>query len=462
MKNITSIFVKGFLKSLLTRKLFVFLILIFLILPQYSCNTTEPPSNATLTLNLEDVSCKEAWLTLTTTNLQLPNSITLLINDLPKKTINLVKADTILIVDSLLPNQTYTFITAGNSGLYGISSNKVTATTLDTTSHNYTWQTFEFGDGQYSSSVLFDVTIIDENNIWAVGEIYMNDSLGNPDPTRYNAVIWDGQKWSIQRIPYFYQGQPFYNPIQSIFAYGPNDIWFCGNGVIHWNGNNFVPMPVPTTVWGPYSMNKIWGRNNNDLYVVGDDGLIAHYNTGYWQKMESGTNIRLTDIYSAPDGKSIFVCGWDWNTGNSIILNISNFNNPKVILNNIYNEDDRIFASLWTDGKQIILGGNRVFRRYLINDALNESVVNTELVPTDYGSKWFLPGYFIYSLRGTGLNNLFIAGDGGMIWHFNGISWYQYEGLFATNRRLYGTAVKDNIFAAVGTNSRALIIIGKR
>ena len=45
----------------------------------------------------------------------------------------------------------------------------------DTTSHNFTWETWTFGE--HSSSVLNDVAIIDENNIWAVGEIYMNDSL---------------------------------------------------------------------------------------------------------------------------------------------------------------------------------------------------------------------------------------------------------------------------------------------
>ncbi len=427
-----------------------------------SCNTTEPPSNQTLTLKLEDVSCTEAWIQLTTTNLQLPAAVNVLKNNSVTQTFRLSTQDTLLYIDSLLPNQTYKLkVSSIQNPESNISSNELTVTTMDTTSHNFTWQTFTFGENGAGSSALYDVAIIDENNIWAVGAIYMNDSLGNPDPNAYNALHWDGQSWKLFKLQFFtFCGQPYTGsyPAKAIFAFDQNNIIISsGSQLTYLNGN------VQTkTECVPVSVNKLWGSSSNDLYAVGNDGSIAHYNTGYWQKMESGTNIDLTDIYGTSDGQSIFVCGWDWNTGNSIILNISNFNNPKVILNNIYNEDDRIFASLWTDGKQIILGGNRVFRRYLINDALNESVVNTELVPTDYGSKWFLPGYFIYSLRGTGLNNLFIAGDGGMIWHFNGISWYQYEGLFATNRRLYGTAVKDNIFAAVGTNSRALIIIGKR
>jgi len=60
----------------------------------------------------------------------------------------------------------------------------------DTTSHNFTFQTFTFGE--HSSSVLYDVAIVNDSSIWAVGEIYLNDSLGQPDPIAYNSTHWDG------------------------------------------------------------------------------------------------------------------------------------------------------------------------------------------------------------------------------------------------------------------------------
>ena len=83
-----------------------------------------------------------------------------------------------------------------------IQSEAVTVTTMDTTSHNFTWQTFTFG-GQGGSSTLFDVAIINENDIWAVGEMYVYDSTGAP--VLYNAVHWDGSKWELKRIKYFGQ-----------------------------------------------------------------------------------------------------------------------------------------------------------------------------------------------------------------------------------------------------------------
>lgn len=205
--------------------IFVFII----ILISMRCDTTEPPSKASLTLTLEDVSCTEAWLTLKSTDLPLPTSVVLKQNDITRATINLTTNDTIIYVDSLLPKQTYTFQIA--SIKYPVSSNQANATTLDTTSHNFTWQTWTFGE--HSSSSLYDVAIIDENNIWAVGEIYMKDSLGNPDPHAYNAVHWDGSKWELKKI-----GNQGGWACHTVFAFSANDIWF--EGTIHWDGSKYT------------------------------------------------------------------------------------------------------------------------------------------------------------------------------------------------------------------------------
>ncbi len=88
--------------------------------------------------------------------------------------------------------------------------------------------------------MLYDVAIIDENNIWAVGEIYMNDSLGNPDPKRYNAIHWDGTKLGINKnITYTLSGTIILcsNSInfcicqKMIFGIGSNQVIFNWNGV---------------------------------------------------------------------------------------------------------------------------------------------------------------------------------------------------------------------------------------
>ncbi|MGA8265449.1 MAG: hypothetical protein WB779_13480 [Ignavibacteriaceae bacterium] len=276
-----------------------------------SCNTTEPLSEkvyAKVLLSLSSVSSIETWINIKTSNLDLPADIVFLRDNLIIRQLVISTNDTTIYVDSLLPNSTYRFTAHYYQYNSTFASNELSVKTLDTTSSNFTWQTFTFGAANAGSSHLSDVAIIDENNIWAVGEIYMDDSTGNPDPLRYNGAHWDGNGWTVIRIPYYYQGQPYYNPIQTVFAFGANDIWFAGNGVLHWDGSQYVPVPLPTNVWGQDQINKIWGSSSQDLYIVGNTGSIAHYNGSTWQKIESGTTTDIIDIWGVTNNSPLIYC----------------------------------------------------------------------------------------------------------------------------------------------------------
>jgi hypothetical protein len=76
--------------------------------------------------------------------------------------------------------------------------------------------------------------IIDENNIWAVGEIYADSA----QPwLRYNAIHWDGQQWELMRIKVFYNGSYITPPLDGIFVFSENDIWVTSSVPKHWNGS---------------------------------------------------------------------------------------------------------------------------------------------------------------------------------------------------------------------------------
>ena len=303
------------------KKLIICFILITL---NISCNTTEPPlpdgDRPTLTLTLEDVSCTEAWIKLSTTDLSLPTNITLSKISNVTDTINLVSADTLLYIDSLLPNNSYTYQVS--SIKYQVSSNKLPVTTLDTTSHNRTWQVFKFGEHQHS--VLYDVAIIDENNIWAVGEIYLLDSLGNDDPHAYNAVHWDGNAWTLFRIMFYticgQQSRTPY-PAKSIYIVDESEIWIAGGGrqLAKLDGivqtNTFCP---------PFSIiiNSIWGQETRNLSVVGNNGKVGYFQNSSWSQLESGTEVDLFDIWESNDG-TLWTCGYSNDYGTTALLRFS-------------------------------------------------------------------------------------------------------------------------------------------
>lgn len=145
-----------------------------------SCNPSEPGNAPTgLEFKAEDASCTEAWLTLKAGSI---TGAKVFREDSLIYSFNTNSIDTTLFDEGLLPNHIYKYHTVIQpSNNSRVVTKELTLQTMDTTSHNFTWQTFTFG-GDAGSSALFDVAIIDENNIWAVGEIYLKDSLAIPTP----------------------------------------------------------------------------------------------------------------------------------------------------------------------------------------------------------------------------------------------------------------------------------------
>jgi len=433
----------------------VFLFLIFIFFSK--CDTTEtPPDNRKLTLAFEDASCAEVWIKLTTENLQLPAELNLTTTDtdgnLKSQILNLKTQDSLLYLDSLLPNNTYKL--KASSIQNPVSSNELSVTTMDTTNHNFNWQKFTFGVG--ASSIFSDVAIIDENNIYAVGEIYLNDSIGQPDPTRYNLAIWNGSNWSIKRVPYYFQGQPYYNPIQTIFAFGINDIWFAGNGVIHWNGNQYNPISIPSSVWGPYQINKIWGILSNNIYIVGNNGKIAHYINGNWSVIESEIDLSIHDVngFTNPfTGKpEILSVADDPNFLEEVQVIGINENNTTQLLDNT--GLGIAISSIWFSPG---------IRYYIVGNGLYEKTYKDTSVWRDLNSNMNITTYFMESIRGNALNDILVTGAFGEVLHFNGIRWKSLKNSEITlnNGSYFRVTVKGNTVTAVGYDgNQAVVLIG--
>lgn len=312
----------------------------------------------------------------------------------------------------------------------------------DTTSSNFTFQTYTFG-GNAGGCLLNDVTIVNDTDIWAVGMIYLDSADGNPDITPYNAVHWNGKAWTLLRIPYIYQGQPFYHPISAVFALSPDDVWFGGNGMEHWDGQKFSDIEAVNPFWFGELMTSIWASSDNNIYVVGSGGTAAHFG-GSWQALNTGTT---TDINDA------------WGVGNSpVYCAVSNSFDP--------NEEKRILkitngtkvdtvswvgrevSSVWTpDGTHLYACGDGVFE----NDG--------------GGWKEMVTGASIYTscIRGNGTNDIVVVGGFGFIAHWNGAHWEIYPPSMDV---LYTkVAMKGNMIVAVGnsaTSEQAVITVGSR
>ncbi|MBS4033409.1 MAG: glucosyl transferase [Ignavibacterium sp.] len=431
-----------------------------LLLCTTSCNKVDPPPDLTvLTLKLEDVSCTEAWITLTTNNLQLPATFNLLIDNNVTKTINLQSADTLLYIDSLLPNQTYNFKLSGiGNPASGINSNELSVTTLDTTSHNFTWQTFTFGE--HSNSILRDVAIIDENNMWAVGEIRIADT-SSVGYTLYNAAQWDGNEWNLHRIMFYTVcGQQHQNAYQasSVFLLPENEICIAMKGDQIAKIENGIHTKTLCLPW-LFSLNKIWGKSSDDIYTIATNGNIAKYQTGTWSQMQSGTTVDLLDIWGSPDG-TVWACGYNSEDAFTSLLRYDGTQWNKVYEGSPNNQNNNEYigpiVGVWT---------NSNFFTYVTNWAFIYTQPNNNTLDIKRITPWFSDVAF--AMRGTDHNNIFIAGQDGLVGHYNGVTYTEFNELKENAKNYLGVAVKDNIAVAVGVkygglSSQAVISIGRR
>ncbi len=271
----------------------------------------------------------------------------------------------------------------------------------DTTSHNFTWRIDTIGT---YLSYFNDVAIFDENIIYAVGEI-------NTDSGTYNLAIWNGNKWNLQDID-------LKQPVNGIFNFSMNNIW-AASGVLHfWNGNIWTKyhlwnMNVLNDSDG--SLTSIWGNTISNIYFTGNLGTIVHYDGSSFQKMESGTDIRLRRI-SGNDRGNVFITGYELN-GEGIALEISDGLVKEIFyssgLPNIPQKNYGRFLSLWC-------GDHNVY--FITTSGLLKVDLKTrkEILSIEYEKTY---PFASHDIEGQAENDIIIISNRGKVVHWNGKSW---------------------------------------
>lgn len=427
------------------------LILAAITLATVSCDTTEPSNNEKLYIELAEVSCTESWLKVETSEVNLPVELKLYRDNTLAQEIT-VKEKSTVIYDSLLsPSQSYKY----QAKLPGVTSQEINITTLDTTSHNFNWQTFTFGE--HASSALYDVAIIDENNIYAVGEIYLNDSTGKPDPQPYSLAKWDGKKWELKKL--FYNSNSIITFIRGILVLNQNNIWLAAGSIFHWDGVSSeadlsfsrLTLPKPDA-----TIEKLWGTENF-IYGVGNAGTIVYYINGRWQKIESGTELPIQDIWGinneeTNDNEIMCVASDKYYGGGPELFRISNNSIVPLPINGL----PWSLSSIWFKSK---------YKAYIVGDGIFVKNYPNEQWENITG---YIASFYSHSVRGNDLNDVVIAGSGGEVIHFNGSTWQNYndKGLPSFYGNYYSITIKGNVICAVGQatldKNKATIALGFR
>ncbi len=326
----------------------------------------------------------------------------------------------------------------------------------DTTSHNFVFSLDSLGDG--NSSVLNDVAIISENNVWAVGELYYHDSSGGFSQPLSNAARWNGATWELKRIQVRdFGGVVGIFPLKAVFGFSANDVWFASDAdLIQWDGVAYRPRAFfMTSIQFDGQVRCMRGTNANNLYCAGRTGSIYHFIGNTWQKLASGTTVDIQDIWGATNAQN----------GQTEILAVASFRAQVLQAKKVLQIIGSTVTTISDSGLAMALSGIwfAAGRKYYVaGDGLYTSA--------QPGGIWqresSLPiDYYKDAIRGSGLNDIVMCGSSGALWHFSGRTWkaYRNSGAPAFFGHYYRIALKGNALVAVGAISgKAVALRGIR
>lgn len=431
-----------------SKSLIKFLLLV-IIITGWACKVTEPPQTEEnkLQITVHDIGVREVYLSIQT-KISSSNS-TLLLQRNGKEIATLSSHTDTLIVDTTAEQgNTYKYkLVLNKEGGQISESNEIELTTLNPTSNDYNWQIIEF-EG-YNPACFQDVAIVNENDIWAVGEVDQYNPDGTYDWQPYGAAHYDGNSWKLVKVPYRIGTSPEWPGLINA-AFSANGYLFFAplSSLLIKNGDIWKELGyfVSGTIFSG-QVAAIWSPDAENIYCVGGSGSIYYCTVYGWMKLNSGTSSNITDIYGFKDpatGKytaymAVLPPSY---AGDGQILRIT----EKTKVDTVSWEPRHYIYSLWTKkGFPMYAGGVGLY--------------------ANSGGKWKeFPEFhneIINKIRGTGLNDIYAVGS--KISHYNGIEWKTFDQLSLAYGVYNSVAVTENKIVAVGwSGNKAIIIVGSR
>jgi hypothetical protein len=314
------------------------------------------------------------------------------------------------------------------------TSKTITAATLSPTSHNIEWRIDTLGQ---PGNFLNDIWGLNENCVYAVGGINMPEGVTS-------IIKWDGERWNYHSWP---EGGA-----SGIWGFSENNIFIVGEysnrGFIgHYDGSSWTEyrseyfLSKGDTV---YPLRSVWGSSPDDVWAVGNNGTIIHWDGLEWSKVKNiDEQYTFWDVWGFSEN-SVYAAGNYYN--NEVVLFYYNGNNWEKIFSG--ESINPVRSTVWGPYEEYFYLFD--YRHYLFNNGTAKQIFfNGRRSP-------------FFKIRGEGINNIYTVGDFSEIFHFNGISWKRIDELYTypNGSILFSCTVKNGKFFGVGlTNDNGALVI---
>lgn len=266
--------------------------------------------------------------------------------------------------------------------------------------------------------------------------------------------------------------------LKAVWGSSSNDVFAVGaNGtILHYNGTDWSSMSSDTT----NNLNGVWGSSGQYVFAVGDKGTILHYNGTDWSAMTSGTTSNLNGVWGSP-GYGVFAVGDNENT---IMQNIGDVWTSKTLPGQCSSSElfgiwgsgaNDIFAvgnfrsffhyngSYWQctqlyGGNMYGVWGNSPTDVFAVGVYINEFWEDHPIAHYDGASWTAMPNDItdsLYGVWGSSGANVFAVGNQGVILHYGGNLWASMRSGTTSSLRCVWGSSGRDVFA-VGDNGTIL------
>jgi len=198
-----------------------------------------------------------------------------------------------------------------------------------------------------------------------------------------------------------------------VFAVGVNGT------IVHYDGSNWSAMSSGTTE----ALFNVWGSSASDVYAVGSSATMLHYNGSSWSSIKSATSNYLEGVWGS-SASDVYVVGWhgtilhyngtSWSTMNS------------GTTNSLY--------GIWgNSGSDIFAVGEK--GTIIHYNGTNWSTMNSGITQS------------LFDIWGSSGTDVFAVGWSGDILHYDGTSWSTMNsGSISASECIWGSSATD-VFA---------------
>ncbi len=341
---------------------------------------------------------------------------------------------------------------------YHLCGDDSTDCCLDTSSHDINWEVQTVMDG--IGDIVYDIAILNDTLVWAVGEFVIPDTTGNMTSFQrsFNLVEWNGSSWELKKV---------FNPnwaysiggLRSVYAINSNDIWV--GGPFHYDGETWQ-FYRGEDGW-PYFdgyINAIWASGPDDVFFISDGGQINHWNGAGFERMDTPTTTRLSDIWGT-DPNNVWAVGYDVTDATTTLIH---YNGIEWLLKYAGDRSDwyardttrlsGVIKSIFThcsDSVFVLSNPNGIY------STSNDSSPLATLQSID------LSWQGMRDMHGLHGNDLFICGNHSGLAHYNGKSVFKYP--INGEIDFYSIDVRYNLVSVIGPDldeGNIIVLLGNR